>query len=66
MCGLEINLRDSEGWAPLLFQYVETYASVAVYVWVENFCPESNLQNSSSKKCQMCEIIIDEEMRYGK
>lgn len=45
----KINLGYCQGGAPLLLQNVEAYATVAVDVWVKNFCPECNLQNFTKK-----------------
>lgn len=46
------NLGNRQGRTPLLLQDVETNATIAVDIWVKNFCPECNLQESNHEQME--------------
>lgn len=52
------DLGNCQGRAPLFFQNVETNTAIAVDIWVENLCSESNLQTRYAMKIRITCIKV--------
>lgn len=61
---LHLTFRDRQCWRPLISQDVEADGSVAVDVWVVDFCGESDLGRLEWVVCR--EVDVKEEDTSGK